>query len=432
MRLPLLLLLLLSWGAASPQSQLSTRAAMVQRLHKWRATYAETATQRQSLDFRYQVDAPAYTNKSVGSVLVAEFGQYIPTLAVAYDLCAGGLVTLNGRKVYSSNKVKLSDLLVVNSLTAADGSCGDGGGDSVDDGPAPATGGSGKAQQAADEHRLDILLNHTLYLLDNSTKSSSIVSVLFEDDSIAIVDKPNCLHTRKFAGTMRRGNEFTLYDVLPLILSPPSADNAACYYDCLPSPQPVHRLDKKVSGCIVVAKTNRAMMALHKQFENKTIRKEYRAIVLGRICPSKATGAATLDGETILRVAVDVGGLSAETLVKPTGDHPTNVLKGIAVVSTVTLLPVTGRRHQLREHCAIVLGCPIVGDDLYNSAAAASKRHTGPGLYLYCRSVALRHPVGGAAISFVAEEPARFRKLLARLDDYYQRSLQLPVEAGRK
>ena len=79
------------------------------------------------------------------------------------------------------------------------------------------------------------------------------------------------------------------------------------------------------------------------------------------------------------------------------------------VLTDVALKPVTGRRHQLRRHCGETLGAPILGDDLYGGP------RKGIGLFLYCRRLALAHPLEpGRLVSCEIDEPRRFARHRAK------------------
>ena len=78
------------------------------------------------------------------------------------------------------------------------------------------------------------------------------------------------------------------------------------------------------------------------------------------------------------------------------------------VLTDVALKPVTGRRHQLRRHCAS-LNAPILGDDLYGGP------RKGIGLFLYCRRLALAHPLEpGRLVACEIDEPRRFGRHRAK------------------
>eukprot|EP01036_Dinobryon_divergens_P055081 gene55081-73581_t len=158
-----------------------------------------------------------------------------------------------------------------------------------------------------------------------------MLQVFYEDDFLAVVYKPAGLHTLQWVGTMKK-QFFTLSDVLPLILSPPrTLQHEGEEIAALERPLPCHRLDARVPGCVLVAKTASSLAALNSQFSDRIVKKEYKAILVGKI---------------IEQASCNVYG----------------------TISHVALSPVTGRKHQLRQHCAW-LGCPIMGDDLYHSAA---------------------------------------------------------------
>ena len=125
-------------------------------------------------------------------------------------------------------------------------------------------------------------------------------------------------------------------------------------------PRLVHRLDKETSGVLALARNVKMAAYLAKAFETKEAHKIYWAIVHG--CPKQMSGeieapllkkSAKNGGES---VQVDENGQYAKSLyevVDTTGDF-----------SFLRLMPLTGRTHQLRVHCAFI-GCPIVGDEKY-------------------------------------------------------------------
>ena len=168
------------------------------------------------------------------------------------------------------------------------------------------------------------------------------LSVIHEEDEMAIVCKPAGVHTKPF------GAQLSLEAALPGLLEPPPRQAIAP----LPSPVAVHRLDARVAGLVVVAKTRRAAAELAEAFRERRVRKRYRAMALGTVDPSLEC------------IESDVEGRSAKTLVRVVQVTP-HVQAGS--LTTVDLWPVTGRRHQLRRHLA-ELGHPLLGDDLYFDA----------------------------------------------------------------
>jgi 23S rRNA-/tRNA-specific pseudouridylate synthase len=127
-------------------------------------------------------------------------------------------------------------------------------------------------------------------------------------------------------------------------------------------PSVVHRLDRGVSGAVMVVFDKRILTAIHQQFENKDTQKVYRAWVAGgpkleedlwawRLT-KKAEGRSKPAGFKRYQVPA-----KTEMKVLERGEH----------VSLLSLKLITGRKHQLRRHCALA-GCPILGDTRYGDA----------------------------------------------------------------
>jgi 23S rRNA pseudouridine955/2504/2580 synthase len=156
-------------------------------------------------------------------------------------------------------------------------------------------------------------------------------------------------------------------------------------------PRLVHRLDKDTSGVLLIARTVAAAAFFTRAFRDKTTRKTYWAIVAGlpnprqgRIDLSLAKGSVGKSGE---RVRADDDGKDAVTyytVVDAAGDR----------ASWLALLPLTGRTHQLRAHCAAI-GTPILGDGKYGGSAAylpgGGAAHR---LHLHARTLEIPHPAG--------------------------------------
>lgn len=157
-------------------------------------------------------------------------------------------------------------------------------------------------------------------------------------------------------------------------------------------PRLVHRLDKETSGILVIARTPAAAAFLTRAFREKTTRKIYWAIVIG--LPKMRRGRIDLalakaPGRGGERVRPDAdGGRRAITyycVVDSAGSH----------ASWLALMPVTGRTHQLRAHCAAI-DTPILGDGKYGATAVHLAGLPGSRrLHLHARSLSIPHPLGG-------------------------------------
>lgn len=124
----------------------------------------------------------------------------------------------------------------------------------------------------------------------------------------------------------------------------------------------VHRLDKDTSGVLLVAKTKKYAQKLTQLFKDGKIKKTYWAIVDGKIKKSgiirNFIGKSFVSGEERMLIRNEGSGQSAVTKYSP--------IKKIGYFTLLELNPETGRKHQLRVHCAEVLKAPILGDVKYN------------------------------------------------------------------
>jgi tRNA pseudouridine32 synthase/23S rRNA pseudouridine746 synthase len=157
----------------------------------------------------------------------------------------------------------------------------------------------------------------------------------------------------------------------------------------------VHRLDRDTSGVMVFALTPHAQRHLGLQFEKRQVRKVYVARVWGEM--AERTGTVDLplivDWPNRPRQKVD----HAEGRPAVTDWRVVRVEDG---TTRVRLYPHTGRSHQLRVHMAEI-GHPILGDPFYAKGPARDF----PRLMLHSESLRIRHPDGGAGMSFSVPAP---------------------------
>lgn len=163
----------------------------------------------------------------------------------------------------------------------------------------------------------------------------------------------------------------------------------------------VSRLDAPVSGVLVFAKTRSAAAALAAQFRDRTVDKEYVAVVEGRF--PAAVGAWVEWHDLVERHPEDEsrrGGDAAPraALLKA------RVVRRAGEVSLVELVPSTGRRHQLRLQLS-GRRCPIVGDRRYGARLPFPE-----GIALHARSLTIAHPRTAEACTFEAPPPAAWRQ----------------------
>ncbi|MHA7236617.1 RluA family pseudouridine synthase, partial [Burkholderia pseudomallei] len=187
------------------------------------------------------------------------------------------------------------------------------------------------------------------------------LSIVYEDDTIVVVDKPAGLVVHpaagNWSGTLLNG------------LLHRYADAAG-----LPRAGIVHRLDKETSGLMVVARTLAAQTDLIRQLQARTVKRRYFALAWGRM-PDEGTIDAPIgrDPRERTRMAVVTGAAG-----KPARTHFRTVdttLWARQPVSAIHCDLETGRTHQIRVHCAHV-GHPLLGDPVYGRARG--KRSVAP------------------------------------------------------
>ena len=215
-------------------------------------------------------------------------------------------------------------------------------------------------------------------------------AVIHRDDWAIVLNKPAGLAVQGGTGMTRHID--ALLDALR--------------FDFRERPRLVHRLDKDTSGVLLIARTAAAAAFFTRAFRDKTARKIYWAIVSGLPQPPQGRIDLALlkrGGAGRERVHADEGGRSAVTYYRVVDHAGTKA-------SWLALLPVTGRTHQLRAHCA-ALGTPILGDGKYGGNAAqlpgGAAAHR---LHLHARSLRLPHPAGGT-LRAVAPLPTHMKRL---------------------
>lgn len=157
----------------------------------------------------------------------------------------------------------------------------------------------------------------------------------------------------------------------------------------------VHRLDRDTSGIMIFALTPHAQRHLGLQFEKRQVKKTYVARVWGEM--TEKTG--TID----LPLIVDWPNRPRQKVDFDTGKPAQTDWRVIRVedgTTRVRLYPRTGRSHQLRVHMAET-GHPILGDPFYATGPARDFDR----LMLHAEALRIRHPDGGAGMSFSAPCP---------------------------
>jgi 23S rRNA pseudouridine1911/1915/1917 synthase len=226
---------------------------------------------------------------------------------------------------------------------------------------------------------------------DASLEPESIpLSLAYEDDTMLVVDKPAGLVVHPSAGH----GSGTLVNALlgrARDRGEPLGSIAG-----VGRPGIVHRLDKETSGLLVVAKTDAAQASLMRQFGDRTIDKEYLALVRGEPSSTRGRVEAPIgrDPRDRQRMAVVAGGRASTTEYEVLGTGG-----GYALLA---LRPLTGRTHQIRAHLSF-LGLPVAGDLRYGGGE-------GPGglrrQFLHAARLGLERPLDGRRLRAWSELPA--------------------------
>jgi len=167
-------------------------------------------------------------------------------------------------------------------------------------------------------------------------------------------------------------------------------------------PRLVHRLDRDTSGLLILAKTRAAAAKLGGAFQRHEVEKNYWALVAGSPRPREGT----IDLKIAQRM-VRIGKGEQERVVPAEGEDAKKALTDFQTldeaghgVSFLAMRPVTGRKHQIRVHCAAI-GAPIVGDRKYGGENALIEG-VAPQLHLFCRSMTFPHPKTGKKTTVTA------------------------------
>lgn len=182
--------------------------------------------------------------------------------------------------------------------------------------------------------------------------------VLYEDEHVIVLNKPaGCTVVRE------RRSEICPFQAGVLAHLRASPQSAAAAMRARYRPRAVHRLDRDTTGSVAFAKSREGELSLAQQFQERTVRKEYLAIVCGEPAEDRGEIDAAIsekDGE-IERMAVgERGGKQSLTQYE--------VVERFHGYALVRAEPKTGRRHQIRLHLAHI-GHPVLADRLYGGGS---------------------------------------------------------------
>lgn len=220
------------------------------------------------------------------------------------------------------------------------------------------------------------------------------LNIVYEDRDVIVVNKPQGMVVHPAPGNYSK----TLVNALLYHCKDLSGINGVI------RPGIVHRIDKDTSGILVVAKNDNAHMSLAHQLKEHSMKREYIALVEGRI---KEEG--TVDKpigrhpKERIKMAVVSGGRRAVTHYK--------VIENFEKHTLVKCILETGRTHQIRVHMSYI-GHPLVGDLVYGYK---KQKFNLKGQMLHAKVLGFVHPATGKYVEFNSSLPDYFVEILKKL-----------------
>jgi 23S rRNA pseudouridine1911/1915/1917 synthase len=303
------------------------------------------------MTLRFEIDS-SLAGERVDTALARLLGV---SRSAAADLCERGDAQVSNKVLSKSDRVNLSDVLIVNPPVAAE--------------PLKVV-----------ETPVDELL------------------VIYQDEDIVVVDKPAGVVAHPTVGfdgptvagaLLARGIQ----------LSTSGAQERQGI---------VQRLDVGTSGLMMLAKSELAYSRLKQAFRDRAVHKIYHAIIQGHPDPSEGTFDAPIGRhpKAEFKFAVVEGG-------KPSITH----YKTLELFPASTLCEVnleTGRTHQIRVHFS-AFKHPLLGDTMYGADPKLAKSLGITRQWLHAKELGFTHPITGEALQLVSEYPADLAAVLERL-----------------
>ncbi len=215
------------------------------------------------------------------------------------------------------------------------------------------------------------------------------VKIIYEDDDIIVVNKPTGLVVHP----PQRNCHQTLVNALIYLKKKLAPTNDL-------RPGVVHRLDKETSGVMVLAKNRSSSENLISQFKARSVAKEYRAIVWGKLQKEKMLIDLPLSRDLKNRLKMKVGFLKAKE-----AHTEVELIERLGDSTYLRLKPLTGRMHQIRVHLKF-LGFPVIGDKKYGIKDKYNE------LFLHAKELSFVHPGNKKRLRFNSALPIRFTKFL--------------------
>ncbi len=257
---------------------------------------------------------------------------------------------------------------------------------------------------------------------DFSPESTEIVpekielNIVHEDEDILIINKPAGMVVHpgsgNYSGTLLNGVAWYLQHENPSITEA-----------TLPRFGLVHRIDKNTSGLLVLAKRDKAMRQLAKQFYDHTVKRQYFALVWGDVEKDEGTIIAHVGRNLRYRKLFEA---------YPEGDHGKEaithykVLERFNYVTLVQCVLETGRTHQIRVHMKYI-GHPLFNDDFYGG----DKIVKGTIFSKYkqfvenCFALCPRHALHAKTLGFIHPRTNEYLEFTSELPEYFTHVIEV-------
>jgi len=234
------------------------------------------------------------------------------------------------------------------------------------------------------------------YLAPAITPSELNLNIVFEDDDIAIIDKPSGMVVHSGAGHLTDTMADAAVTRWPKISSVGDTDR----------PGIVHRLDRDTSGLLIIALNPTAYNNLTLMIKKHEIERIYTALVHGH--PKSSTGTIDApigrDPHHRTRQAVNEDGRPALTHYE--------VIREIGQFSFIKVRLETGRMHQIRVHMTAI-GHPIAGDQTYGKRQGIANLSRQ---FLHASKLTFNHPISSEKISVTSKLPDDLQSAISLME----------------
>jgi 23S rRNA pseudouridine1911/1915/1917 synthase len=267
---------------------------------------------------------------------------------------------------------------------------------------------------------ITIVLAHPPRVLEVIAENIPL-SIIYEDDDLIVVDKRAGMVVHpgygNYTGTLVNALAYHFY---------PELDGKSIKAEN-ERPGLVHRIDKNTSGLLVIARNERSMTHLAKQFYDRTISRRYLALVWGDVENESGTITGHIGRHHLNRKVMAVYPDGSQ------GKHAVTHYRVIERLGYVTLIECkleTGRTHQIRVHMQSI-GHPLFNDDAYGGSQVVKGTRFSkyvsfvqncfsliPGQALHAASLGFRHPTGGKEVFFETPPPEGFTAIVERWRTY--------------